>query len=80
MGTLAEKALAVACRELGRSEAHVAPGPDAQVRDGLAGEPREHARERAADQLRDVAVDLLSVEAADVVRLEDLPCGGTDHA
>ena len=32
----------------------------------------EHARERAPDALGDVAVDLLAVEAADVVGLEDL--------
>ena len=48
------------------------PRPIRSSRRRLAAQPREHARERAADLLGDVAVDLLAVEAADVVGLEDL--------
>ena len=62
----------VARRELRRGQAHVAPEAEAQLARRLAGELGEHARERAADLLGDVAVDLLAVEAADVVGLEDL--------
>ena len=52
-------------------QAHVAPDADAQLADRLAGERGEDVRERAADQLGDVAVDVLARDAADVVRLED---------
>ncbi len=76
---LAEHAVAVAGRELGRGQAHVASEADAQLADGLARQAREHAREPAADLLGDVAVDLLAVEAADVVGLEDLGRWGTWH-
>ena len=68
---LGDHALAVARGELGRGEAHVAAEADAQLGGGLAGEVGDDARERAADRLGDVAVDLLAVEAADVVGLED---------
>ena len=51
------------------------PSPTRSSCAGLAGQPREHARERAADQLGRVAVDLLAVKAADVIRLEDLRAG-----
>ena len=54
-------------------------GPPARARSGAcrgrarrAGcSPPRHARERAADLVRDVAVDLLAVQPADVVCLED---------
>ncbi len=63
---------AVAGGELGRREAHVAAEADAQLGGGLAGELGENEREPAPDGFGDVAVDLLAVEAADVVGLEDL--------
>ena len=62
---------AVARGELGRAEAHVVRERDPQLARRLAGKLAEHAREGAADLLGDVAVDLLAVEAADVVGLED---------
>src|SRR5438270_886279 len=61
----------VALEQAGGAEAHVAPDADAQVADGLALEVRQHAREGAAEAVGDVLVDLLAVEAADVVGLED---------
>ncbi len=48
------------------------PSPTRSSPDGLALQLREHPRERAADQLGDLAVELLAVQAADVVGLEDL--------
>ena len=48
------------------------PSPTRSSPVGLPARSREHARERAPDALGDVAVDLLAVEAADVVGLEDL--------
>ena len=79
VGALAQQALAVARRELGRAQAHVASQADAQLRHGLAGELAEHVRERTRRSLGDVAVDLLAVEAADVVGLEDLGGGAGAH-
>ena len=67
----ADDALAVARRELGRGEAHVAAEADAQLVGGLARQVAQDAGEGAADLLGDVAVDLVAVEAADVIRLED---------
>ena len=55
------------------------PRPTRSSRTRLARQAREHARERAPDQLGDVAVDLLAVQAADVVGLEDLGRGQTWH-
>ena len=72
VGALGHHARAVARAQLGRGEAHVAPQPDAQLAGVLAGHVGEHAHERAADLLGPVAVELLAVEAADVVGLEDL--------
>jgi hypothetical protein len=69
---LAGHAVAIARGQLGRGQAHVAPEPDAQLAGRLAGQAGEDAHERAADLLGDVAVDLVAVEAADVVGLEDL--------
>ena len=69
---LGDQALAIACGELGGGEAHVAPEADPQLARRLVRQLRQHARERAADRLRHVAVYLLAVEAADVVGLEDL--------
>ena len=60
---LADHAVAVARRQLGRAEAHVAPKADAAVRGRLALEIADHAREAAADPLGGVAVDLLAVDA-----------------
>ena len=74
VGALAHHALAVACGELGSGQAHVVAEADAQVAGRLAGQVGEHAHERAADLLGAVGVELLAVEAADVVGLEDL-CG-----
>ena len=48
------------------------PRPTRSSCDGLAREVGQHVRERAADPLGDVAVDLLAVQAAHVVGLEDL--------
>ena len=67
-----EQSLAVAGRELGGAEAHVPPQADAQIADGLAGEAAEHVREGARDLLGRVAIDLLAVDAPDVIRLEDV--------
>ena len=64
--------VAVAGGELGGGQAHVATEADAQLARRLAREIRQHAGEGAPDGLGDVAVDLLAVEAADVVGLEDL--------
>ncbi len=69
---LGHHAVAVARRELGRGEAHVAPEADAQLARRPARQAGQHAGERAPDGLGHVAVDLLAVEAADVVGLEDL--------
>ena len=65
-------ALAVTRRELRRGQPHVAPEPEPQLAHRPAGELPDHARERPPDVLGDVAVDLLAVQAADVVGLEDL--------
>ena len=70
MGALAHEALAVARGQLGRAQAHVASETDPQLGDGLAGRARQHPRERAADQLGAVAVELRAVQPADVIRLE----------
>ena len=77
VGALGGHALAVARGELGRGQAHVAAEAEPQVRRALAGQLGEHAHERAADLLGDVPVDLVAVQAADVVGLEDL--GGDGH-
>ena len=77
---LGEQAVAVAGRELRRRQAHVVPQPDAQLGDRLALQLGEDPRERAPDQLGDVAVDLLTVDAADVVGLEDLRWRGPQHS
>ncbi len=47
-----EQPVAVARRELGRGQAHVAPEADAQLADRLAGETREHAARRRARSAR----------------------------
>ncbi len=70
-----QQPLAVARRELRRAQAHVAPEPHAQPRDRLARERAEHVREGPPDPLGEVAVDLLAVQPADVVRLEDVGGG-----
>ena len=62
---------AVAQRQLRRGQAHVAPEADLQLVRGLAGEIGERARQAATDRLGGVAVDVVAIEAADVVGLED---------
>ena len=68
---LVADAVGVARGQRRGGQAHVAPDADPQVGDGLRLEVAEHARERAAEPVGDVLVDLLAVEAADVVGLED---------
>ena len=68
---LGHQTLAVAQGELGSGQAHVAAQAHPELAHRLAGEVREGAGEAAADGLRRVAVDVLPVEAADVVGLED---------
>ena len=79
VGALGDHAVAVARRQLGRGEPHVAPQADPQLARRLAAQPGEHERERAADLLGHVAVDLLAVQPADVVGLEDLGGDGRRH-
>src|SRR6202034_3184487 len=69
---LGEQAVAVAAGELRRRQAHVVCQGDPQVSCALARELGEDAGEGAADLLGDVAVDLLAVDPANVVGLEDL--------
>ena len=69
---LGDHALAVAARQLGCGEAHVAPEAQPELGRGPAGEGRDDADEGLPDRFGDVAVDLLAVEATDVVGLEDL--------
>ena len=76
---LGDHPVAVAGGELGRAEAHVAAQADAQLAGRLAAEVRQHPCERAPDRLRGVAVDLVAVQAADVVGLEDLVWNGGCH-
>src|SRR5581483_11075363 len=59
-------AVPVAAGHLGGRQAHVAPEADAQLGGGLVGQVGEDAHERAADQLGDVAVHVVRVDAADV--------------
>jgi hypothetical protein len=78
--TLRQQALAIVRGQLGGAEAHIVSKSHAQLLHGLARESGEHVRERAADLLCHLAVDLLAVEAADVVRREDLGWGRGAHA
>jgi hypothetical protein len=71
VGALVDHALAVHRRQLGRGQPHVAAEPDVQVVGLLVRELPEHPRERPPDLVRDLVVDLLAVEASDVVGLED---------
>ena len=72
--------VAVARGELGRGQAHVAAEADAQLADRLAARGRRaRARTPRPIGLGDVAVDLLAVQAADVVGLEDLGRSGRRH-
>ena len=61
----------VALGHLRGGQAHVAPDADPQVADGRRLQLAQHARERAPDHVGDVLVDLIAVQAADVVGLED---------
>jgi hypothetical protein len=63
---------AIATAQLGRGQAHVAAQADAQLAGRFAGQAGEHAHEGAADLLGPLAVELVAVQAADVVGLEDL--------
>jgi hypothetical protein len=65
--------------ELWCCEPHVPPEADPQAGRRLAAQAGEHARERPADLLGDVAVELLAAQAADVVGLEDLVGNGGRH-
>ena len=69
---LRDHAVAIPAGELGRAQAHVAAEPDPQRARLLPAQAGEHAHEGAPDELGDVAVDLLAVEPADVIGLEDL--------
>ena len=79
VGALGQHPVAVARGQLRRAQPHVAAEPDPQRARRLAAQPREDARERAPDPLGQVAVDLLAVEAADVVGLEDVGRDGRRH-
>ena len=69
--TLGDQAVAEPARHLRRLQTHVAADADAEVGDRLPAEVGEDPGERPAQQVGGVAVHLLAVEAADVVRLED---------
>src|SRR3954454_5671731 len=69
---LAHHPALVALAQLRRGEPHVAAEPDPQTARVLAGEVGQHAHERAPELLGDLLVDVVAVEAADVVGLEDL--------
>jgi hypothetical protein len=71
VGALVAHAVGVAGRELRGGQPHVAPEPDPQLAGRLVLLAGEHPREGTADPVRHVAVDLLPVEAPDVVGLED---------
>ena len=66
------EAVRQAARHLGRLEAHVAAKSDAQLRGGLLAKVGENAGEAPADEVRGLAVHVVSVETPDVVGLEDL--------
>ena len=68
---LVDEPLAQPPRHLRRLQPHVSPEPDPQLARLLAAQLAEHPREGAADQVVDLAIHLLAVEAADVVGLED---------
>jgi hypothetical protein len=68
---LVADAVDVAGGELRRGQAHVPAHGEREAARGRALEVRDHLRERAADLVGHVGVDLLAVQAADVVRLED---------
>ena len=70
-----QQALAVVPRELWRAQAHVASKADAKLADVLARESRQHDCEGASDQLGEIAVDLIAVQATDVIGLEDVGKG-----
>jgi hypothetical protein len=76
---LGDHAVAVAGGQLGRGQPHVAPEPDPQLAHRPAAHRRQHAGEGAPDPLGDVAIDLLAVQAADVVGLEDRVRDGGRH-
>jgi hypothetical protein len=71
LGSLGGQSLGDAAGNLRGLEPHVAPQADPELGRLLAGESGQHPGEAATDELRDVAVDLGAVQAADVVGLED---------
>jgi hypothetical protein len=77
-GALLDQPLADAGGHLRAAEAHVAAQPDSQLGDVLAPESRQHPGEGAADQMGGLGVELLAVDAADVVGLEDPGRGRAD--
>jgi hypothetical protein len=70
-GALRAHPISVGLGELGRSEAHVAPEPEPELRRRFVLELADHAGERAADEPGGVEVDVVAIDAADVVGLED---------
>jgi len=68
---LHQKPLAIARRELGSGQAHVATEAHTQLGRRLARQFRQHARKRASNLYGRLTVDLLAIEATDVIRLED---------
>ena len=68
---LGDDAIAVAPRELGCRQAHVAPEADGHVAGVFAREPGDDAGESATDLLGDITVDLVTVDPPDVIGLED---------
>ena len=68
---LGHRAVAGPRGQLRRGLPHVPPQADAQLARRLAGQSGEHSNERPAQLLGDVGVDLVRIDAADVVGLED---------
>uniref|UniRef100_A0A6J6A357 Unannotated protein n=1 Tax=freshwater metagenome TaxID=449393 RepID=A0A6J6A357_9ZZZZ len=62
----------VALRQLRGLQPHVMPKADPKVLSVAPGQVAEHADKRPPDLFSEVAVDLLAVQTADVVGLENL--------
>jgi len=60
-------------------QAHVAPKPEPQLGRRLLALVGDHPRERTADQLGDLGVEIGAVQAADVVGLEDVRVRDYSH-
>ncbi len=76
---LAAHPVAVGGGELGRRQTHVVTEAESQLRGLLVLERGDHVRERASDRCGGRGVDLLPVQPADVVRLEDRGIDGFAH-